>query len=125
MKTYKELLEERKIILIKLKEAAELEQRLHELNDDNWGRRQGLISKAKQKEEEEKSPIFEFPKNSFDKILRIMSVDKKWITLKRDGSNGVIRYKIENGWQERSRDGYHAIDVEKALKIWSEYNEQH
>ena len=124
MNTYQKLLKEKQDIVKKINEAKELEKRLTELNDDMWSRRKGLISLAKQKEEEESTPIFSEPKNQFDRPTRIVSVDKKWITLKTDGWDKSYSYKIENGCLERSRDGGNAIDVERALKIWSEHNEK-
>jgi hypothetical protein len=124
MRAYQELLKEKQDIVKKINEAKELEKRLVELNDDTWSRRKGLISLAKQKEEEENTPIFSESKNQFGRPTRIVSVGKKWITLKTDGWDKLYRYKIENGWLERSRDGGGAIDVERALKIWSEHNEK-
>jgi hypothetical protein len=122
--TYDALIAERDSIRAKIAEAEALKPRLDELEDSNtWRDRKGLITYAKQALEDSKRPVYDKGRWAAD-TRRIVAIDAKWVTLSRDGSNNApIRYKITNGWPERSRDGYGKIDVEKALAIWAEHND--
>jgi len=80
----------------------------------------GLIGKAELKLFESKSPIYETDKYG---IWRIISVDKKWIEIKRDNNSAFdsVKYHRETGWRMRSRSGDDAIDAQKALTIWLDH----
>lgn len=110
---YDALIKEGNQCLAIIDKAKKAEERLNELRD-NWHCK-GLISIKKQELEDSKWPILEGDN-------RIISVDKKWITTKRDGINGAtVRYKISNGSKERARDDSSSIDVSRALEIWAEW----
>lgn len=83
----------------------------------------GLIDKVKIELLESQRPIYEKIYHS-GRITRIISIDKKWIELKADGQSldSSTKYNRETGWRMRSRDGYGAIDAQKALDIWNEFN---
>lgn len=90
---------------------------------DMWGNNLGgLIGKVNLALLESQRPIYEKIDHS-GKITRIISVDKKWIELKDDGQSldSSTKYNRETGWRMRSRDGYGAIDAQKALVIWNEH----
>jgi len=92
---------------------------------DVWGNTsRGLISKVNLELLESKLPIYEMLNNGRNKATRIISVDKKWIELKCDGQSldSSTKYNRETGWRMRSRDDYGAIDAQKALAIWNEFN---
>jgi hypothetical protein len=125
LKAIEELIAELKAIEVKLAEVSELEKRRNELRGDRCSRDSGEITEAKIAYEDSLNPIFkEAGKRSC--VLRIVSVDSKWISLKYDGipDTSTTRYKISNGWPEESRDGYGAIDIELALKIWNRRSRQ-
>jgi hypothetical protein len=124
MKTTEELQKEYDALIVEynaikrlISDAQIAEKRLSELND-RWGK-PGLISNTKNALNESKFPIFS---ESEFTVTRIISIDKKWITLKDDGIyNKPCRYKKENGWLERNRNGEYAINYEKAIEIWNEH----
>ena len=87
----------------------------------------GLIGYLGRQLIELKSPIYEnIDANGCysGRITRIISVDKKWIELKCDGQSldSSTKYSRETGWRMRSRDNDGAIDAQKALVIWNEFN---
>jgi len=86
----------------------------------------GLIDKVNLELLESKSPIYEtnVPTSIYPRVIRIISVDKKWIELKADGQSldSSTKYNRETGWRMRSRDDYGAIDAQKALDIWNDFN---
>jgi len=91
---------------------------------DMWGNNLGgLIGKVNRELLESKSPVLD-TNPPYNKVRRIISVDKKWIELKTEGKSldSSIKYNRETGWRMRSRDGYGAIDAQKALDIWNEFN---
>jgi hypothetical protein len=124
MKTIEELQKEYNALIIEynaikrlISDAQIAEKRLSELNDGLG--KPGLIRMAKNALNESKFPIFS---ESGSTVTRIVSVDKKCIILKDDGIyNKPIRYKKENGWIERGRSEYRAIDFKKAIEIWNEH----
>ena len=88
---------------------------------DIWGNNLGgLIGKVNRELLESQRPIYD----GRNRIIRIISIDKKWIELKSDGQSlhSSTKYNRETGWRMRSRDGYGAIDAQKALDIWNEFN---
>ena len=90
---------------------------------DMWGNNLGgLIGKVNRELLESQRPIYETLDNGRNRIIRIISVDKKWIELKADGQSldSSTKYNRETGWRMRSRDDYGAIDAKKALAIWNE-----
>jgi len=95
---------------------------------DVWGNTgRGLIGKVNLELIESKSPIYERIDTNgcySGRVTRIISVDKKWIELKCDGQSldSSIKYNRETVWRMRSRDDYGAIDAQKALAIWNEFN---
>jgi hypothetical protein len=107
-----------------LKRVPELEKRRAELKGSHWrSHAGGEIYQAKLALVESKSPVFGESKGGFHRATRIVAIDAKWISIKTDGSDEkyIVRYKISNGWRERSRNDHGAIDVEKALAIWNEH----
>lgn len=114
---------ELKEIEAKLSEVKQLEERRIELRRDIWGIRCGEIAIAKQAYADSLYPVFEEATGRL-RHKRIVNVDSKWISIKRDGDSdsGITRYKIENGWPERSRDGSYALsadDISRALEVWN------
>lgn len=55
---------------------------------------------------------------------RIVAVDDKWISVRRDKDEDVKRYHRATGCKERTRSGYDTIDIAKALAIWAEHQTQ-
>jgi len=101
-----------------IEQAKKCEKRLESLNQ-HW-RNPGEIERKQQAVIDSKYPIWHKSEHGY--IERIVDVNEKWICIKPDGLNKqVTRYKKENGWLERSRDGYWTIDVQKALEIWDEW----
>jgi hypothetical protein len=100
-----------------IEQAKKCEKRLESLNQHRGN--PGNIEIKKQEIEDSKYPVWH---ESGRNIERIVDVTEKWISIKPDGLNKPItRYKKDNGWRERSRDGYWKIDVQKALEIWEEW----
>jgi len=108
------------------RESQNISSRIEALTGVNrWsGKSDGLIDKVKLRLLESKSPIYEMFNNGRNRVTRIISVDKKWIELKCDGLSlaSSTKYNRETGWRIRSRDDYAAIDAQKALLIWNEFN---
>lgn len=96
--------------MVKLKE-----DRLRVLSD-TWHNGKGLISKKKMEVVDSMLPLFD--DSSYVNRL-IESISEKWISIKGEGFSGTKQYKVINGWPKGSRDGYGAIDYEKAIRIWS------
>lgn len=110
----------------KLNQVSALEKRKEELLGSRWANgSKGEIYRAEMALYESKLPIFEKAINNFTRDKRIVAVDSKWISIKVDGNDKkyVYRYKISNGWPERSRDGSGSIDVERALSVWNKHQE--
>ena len=55
---------------------------------------------------------------------RIIEVNDIWIVLRQDRQKETTKFRIRNGWREKSRSDNFTIDVERALKIWKEHNQK-
>lgn len=97
-----------------------LESELLSLNDGY--RSKGLISIKKQEIEDSMFPVYELTRQ-WSRVIayRIVNVTDKLIYIKRDGNNEPEKYTKSTGWKFRARSSYGAIDAEKALKIWQEW----
>ena len=108
-----ELLKERAEIELQIAEAEKAKERLQEML--NGRNRLGEIALAELAVRDAAFPVYY---KSVYHTERIVGVDKKWIMIRRDGSDNIVRYKRENGWRERLRYGYDKINVQEALEIW-------
>jgi len=87
--------------------------------------RDGLIDNLNLELLESQRPIYkQGTGESWNRTMRIISVDKKWIELKEDGQSLDLstKYNRETGWKMRARDEYGAINAQEALAIWNEFN---
>jgi FtsZ-binding cell division protein ZapB len=99
----------------------EIETRITELCGCSFLGKQtivGLLGIVRQKYNDSLYPIFQETPYG---IIRIIKVDDKYIHLKRDGIGDAMKYKKDNGWRERIRNGYDVIDFQKALEIWEKH----
>ena len=116
-KEYDDLIAEKIQCQHDIEKGKKAEQRLSILIDC-WGK-PGLIRITENALNESKFPIFS---ESGFTVTRIVSIDKKWIIIKYDGIyNKPIKYKKDNGFIERGRTEYGAIDFKKAIEIWNEH----
>ena len=115
------LIAEAQDIKAKIGEAEQLKSRFRELMG-GYGTI-GLIENARLKVRDSRFPVLQAAKNSFCSNRRIVAVDKKWIAVRTDGDGDkeIDRYRISDGCRERTRGDYYKIDVQKALKIWEEW----
>lgn len=110
------LLKEKEEITKKLSEDENLKLRLRDIEGSY--RTDGELKVAQIKVRDMQFPVFE--KSSFY-IDRIVSIDDKWICIRTDKTETIVRYKKSTGWRERSRDGVNKIDVQKAVEIWEKH----
>lgn len=66
-------------------------------------------------------PIFRSDGWNNSEVERIIAVDDKWITIRRDGREEETRYRVADGGKAGTKTQFGRIDVAKALALWAEH----